>query len=92
MEAKITMELWEWNPGGVILRLRVDHIYSKKRGVWSPTFARFFFLSYAFERMNTSKMIEIESRGGGGGGSLFFMYHVLNDYKCGDSNDRAFVV
>ena len=28
----------------------------------------------------------------GGGGGLFFMYHVLNDYKCGDSNDRAFAV
>ncbi len=45
-----------------------------------------YFFCYAFERMNISKMTQTEKTG------FVFMYHVLNDCKCEDSNDGAFVV
>ena len=41
--------------------------------------------------MNSSKLTQTERTGWGEGGSFFnFMYHVLNDWKCEDSNDATF--
>ena len=37
------------------------------------------------------KIVMMQHLGVGGGGSFFnFMYHVLNDCKCEDSNDATF--
>ena len=54
-----------------------------------------FIFYYAFERMNISKMAQIKWTGKKL--LLFYLvliciYHVLNDCKCEDSNDGAFVV
>ena len=46
---------------------------------------------YAFQRMNTSRLTQTE-RTGKSVYFNFFMYHVLNDCKCEDSSDGAFVV
>ena len=55
-----------------------------------------FSFCYTFERMDTCKITQIERTGGGGGGGVFlflnYIYPVLNDCKCEDSNYGAFVV
>ena len=64
MEAKVTVELWEYEirAGPFCDRESAKSTVKKKWG-GSPSFAFFFFSCYAFERMNTSKVTQIERSG-----------------------------